>query len=498
MSAASPLPPGTLPARLLADGDKDAARKLYEVKREQWRRVCRQNLLACASELLEPRGFRPAQHHELFCAELEAVARGQVAKLILIAPPGSAKTTYTSHIAPAWYFAGHPHSNIIAVSHTAELAEANSMHVQRIIREHADLLGYDLLNDARGRWETSNGCMYLAAGVGQAIRGFRADIVLIDDPIRSRAEAESEVGRNSLWEFFHSDLLPRLKPRGGVVLIATAYHEMDLMCRLEREQADSWRILRMPAISEGTNDPLGREEGVPLWDDDPVYGYGAKLLELQAAYERQGRSRDWASQFQGRPRPPEGAMFKPARMPILDQLPPGVRSLNEVRAWDLAASSGRGDYTAAVKLVRLHGDPRFKNMTMIVDVQRLRGSPDEVRHFIQTIAEADGRRTTQWFPEDPGQAGKVQAEDLVRMLSGYRVKTERMSGSKEVRADPAACQCNIGRVGMLKAPWNAALLDELAAFPAGAHDDMVDALALAFNQAAVNVSNMARWLALAS
>jgi hypothetical protein len=202
--------------------------------------------------------MKPAQHHGLFCAEIEAVTRGQVPKLILIAPRGSAKTTYVSHLTPAQFFAAHPNSNIIAVSHTAELAESNSAAVQRYIREHADLLGYDLTNDARGRWQTTNGCTYLAAGVGQAIRGFRADLILIDDPIRSRAEGESEVARNSLWEFVHADLLPCLKPRGVVVLIATAYHEMDLMMRLEREHSDLWRVVRLPALSEGEGDPLGR------------------------------------------------------------------------------------------------------------------------------------------------------------------------------------------------------------------------------------------------
>lgn len=96
--------------------------------------------------------------------------------------------------------------------------------------------------------------------------------------------------------------------------------------------------------------------------------------------------------------------------------------------------------------------------------------------MIRTVAAADGRGVTQWFPEDPGQAGKSQAEDLVKMLRGYRVKTERMTGSKEVRADPAASQANIGRVGMLRAGWNAMLVDELASFPSGRFDDMVDAL----------------------
>ena len=124
--------------------------------------------------------------------------------------------------------------------------------MQRIIRERAKLLGYDLANDARGRWETTNGCTYLAAGVGQAIRGYRADLVIVDDPIGiARAEAESEISRSALWEYFHSDLLPRLKPRGGTVLIATAYHENDLMCRLEREQGGGWRILRLPRDRRG-------------------------------------------------------------------------------------------------------------------------------------------------------------------------------------------------------------------------------------------------------
>ena len=161
----------------------------------------------------------------------------------------------------------------------------------------------------RGRWTTTNGCTYLAAGVGQAIRGFRADLILIDDPIRSRAEGESETARNSLWEFVHSDLLPCLKPRGRVVLIATAYHEADLMMRLEREHSDLWRVVRLPALSEGDGDPLGRAEGEPLWADDPVFGYAQRLLELRAEYEQHGRLRDWYSQRAAGtwPRPPGAA-----------------------------------------------------------------------------------------------------------------------------------------------------------------------------------------------
>jgi predicted phage terminase large subunit-like protein len=475
------------------------ARKLLEARREQWHRLCRQSLLACAKELLEPMGFAPAEHHRLFCHEIEAVVHGQNPRLILIAPRGSAKSTYASHIAPAWLFAMRPNARILAVSHTQDHAEKNSRTVMRFVRDNAALLGYELANDAAGYWSTTNGGEYRAVGVGQPARGLRADLILVDDPISSSAEARSETERESLWEYFHSDLTPCLLPRGGIVLIATCYHENDLLCRLEREYANLWRVLRLPAISEGADvDPLGRPEGTPLWHDDLQFGYGVRLLELQAELAEHGRSHDWASQYQGRPRPREGTLFTPAMMPVFDALPPNTRIINETRAWDLASSAGRGDYTACVKLVRLAGDPRWKDTTVIVDVQRVRVSVEAVRALIRTVAEADGRRVTQWFPCDPGQAGRFQAEDLIRMLAGFTVKTERMTGSKITRAEPAACQLNIGQVGMLRAPWNAVLQDELAAFPHGAHDDMVDAFSLAFDKTAGRVSDRARWLALAS
>ena len=104
-------------------------------------------------------------------------------------------------------------------------------------------------------------------------------------------------------------------------------------------------------------------------------------------------------------------------------------------------------------------------------------------------------RVKQWFPRDPGQAGVDQAESHVQMLSGYRVEAVRQTGSKETRAAAAASQANIGRVGMLRAEWNAVLIDELGAFPFGAHDDIVDALSLVFNQMAGD-STLNDWMRL--
>jgi predicted phage terminase large subunit-like protein len=468
----------------------DDARRLLELQRERWRRQCRSSFLSFAVEALSARNEAPALHHRLICSELESLARGKFKRLMILAPPGSAKTTYTSRLFPAWYFAFRPRSSIIAVSHTQELSETNSGFVQRIIRDNAETLDYGLGNDAKGRWYTTNSCGYLAGSVGSAILGFRANLAVIDDPIKSRQDAESETSREHTWTWFTNDLLTRLTPDGAIILIATPFHEDDLMGRLQRLQADEWRVLRLPAVAESDDDPLGRKEGEPLWADDR-YGYGQRLLEIQAAAEREGRLRDWYAQYQGRPRPPEGAMFKPGRMPIIE---PSVmpKIVEQVRAWDLA-SSAKGDWTVGLKLARAY-TPAFENSFIVTDVIRFRGPPEEVRATVKAVAQADGYGTKIWIPRDPAQAGADQADSYIRMLSGYPVEAERMSGDKATRADAAASQANIGRLGMLRAAWNATFIEELAAFPSGVHDDQVDALSLAFSK--LEQTDLSVWLRL--
>ena len=150
------------------------------------------------------------------------------------------------------------------------------------------------------------------------------------------------------------------------------------------------------------------------WADDPVFGYGQRLLELRAEYEQHGRLRDWYSQYQGRPRPPEGAMFKPGRMPVFDAIPPGARVLEEARGWDLASSAGRGDWTVGLKLARLWGDARYE------DMYRDHRRAAHPRHAGRGAASGPHRRRGRRppgetvVPRGPGQAGKDQATATCR------------------------------------------------------------------------------------
>jgi predicted phage terminase large subunit-like protein len=176
-------------------------------------------------------------------------------------------------------------------------------------------------------------------------------------------------------------------------------------------------------------------------------------------------------------------IVEPAAMPKI---------VEQIRAWDLA-SSAKGDWTVGLKLARAY-TPAFENSFIVTDVIRFRGPPEEVRATVRAVAQADGYGTKIWIPRDPAQAGADQADSYIRMLSGYAVGAERMSGDKATRADAAAAQANIGRLGMLRAPWNAAFIEELAAFPSGVHDDQVDALSLAFSK--LEQTDLRVWLRL--
>ncbi len=430
------------------------------------------DLTGFADLVLAPDGFSPARHHQMLIAKLEAVAAGAIDRLMVLMPPGSAKSTYCSVLFPLWFLARHPTSSIIAASHTADLARHFARQARALVVEHATDLGYRLPAAERAvwRWTTSLRGQYYATGVRGPVAGRRADLAIIDDPVRAQTDAESERLRNQLWDWYCADLITRLKPGGRVVLVMTRWHPDDLAGRLLERNPDEWTVLRLPALAE-EGDPLGRQAGAALWPD---WEDEAALLRKRA----QVGERMWQALYQQSPRPSAGTLFKVARIEVLDGEPDPTGGVL-ARGWDLAATPDNGrndpDWTVGVKLLR-DGTGRF----IVLDVLRQRTTAYEVEQALLKVTSKDGRSVLVGLPEDPGQAGKAQIGNYTRQLAGYPIVPSRETGSKHIRALPIAAQIEAGNVALVRASWNQAFLEELRDFPHGRKDDQVDAVARAF------------------
>ncbi len=423
----------------------------------------------------------PARHHELLIEKLDDVTEGRCDRLMVQMPPGSAKSTYGSILFPAYFLSRHKTAQIIATAHTASLADYFGRHVRKAIAEHGEWLGVTLAKESRAsaKFTLEEGGEYFPAGVRGPITGRRADLIIIDDPVKSWAEAESRASRDALYDWYRAELSARLKPGGRLVLIMTRWHEDDLAGRLMAGDP-AWENLRLPAIAE-SGDAMGRAVGEVLW---PEWQDGAAVLRRR----QEVGERAFSAMYQQRPRPPDAALFKVEAIRILAQAPEVLRT---VRAWDLAATlpgAGRNpDYTVGLKLGLVAGGD-----LVVLDVIRFQGSPAQVEARIHAAAKADGVGTILALPQDPGQAGAAQVAMLKRSLSGFQVVSSPETGAKVLRAMPAATQVDGGKVALLAAPWNENFISEIREFPDSAKDDQVDAFARAVNTLVTTNSQAAR------
>jgi predicted phage terminase large subunit-like protein len=407
----------------------------------------------------------------LLLGKLEEVSNGKTDRLAIFMPPGAAKSTYASILYAPWHLAQHPGANIIAASHTAELAEKWGRRVRNLIAEHSMILGVGLAPDsqAAGRWETDHGGEYFAAGVGGAIAGRRADLVVIDDPIRSREDADSETVRDKIWDWYKSDLYTRLKPGGRIVLIQTRWHEDDLAGRLLADMqagGDRWEVISLPALAEA-DDPLGRAVGQPLWPE----------WEDEANLERKRRAvgaRDWSALYQQRPAPEEGDYFKKEWLKPYD-IAPDPKLMRIYGGSDYAVTANGGDFTCHV-VVGLDPDGRM----YLLDLWRKQAASDE-------WVEAFCKLVKKWKPlgwaEEQGQIKSGVGPFIDRRqreMQAYVFREQFPTrGDKAIRAQ--SIRGRMAQEGLYvpeKAEWYPALRSELLSFPAGKHDDQVDALGL--------------------
>jgi predicted phage terminase large subunit-like protein len=447
---------------------RSSSRKLELLLEKKKRRTILRSFSGWARE----NQYEPAAHHRLLMSKLIRVSRGSIPRLAVFMPPGSAKSTYGSILFPAWYLARNPTHSILAASHTVELAEKWGRRVRNSIEEHGPTLGLSISldNAAAGRWAVASGGEYYAAGVGVGIAGFRADLAIIDDPVRSREDADSALVREKTWDWYKSDLSTRMKPGGRIVLIQTRWNEDDLAGRLlldMRKGGDRWDVLSLPAIA-GEADPLGRELGQVLWDD--VYGYGDFIRHEQKTQS----ARNWSALYQQAPAPEEGNQFKADWLrPYTTH--PALDTLAVYGGSDYAVTSDGGDYTCHA-VVGLDVDGRC----YLLDLWRGQSSPDVwVREWCRLVRE--------WKPLDwAEESGQITSalgpyiEEQARRNRAY-VNRERFAtkGDKAVR-----CQSIRGRMANdglyvpMHTPWYADFRAELLSFPAGKYDDQVDALGL--------------------
>lgn len=438
--------------------------------------------LAEFCERMDPTYAR-ARHADLLIEHLEAVERGDIRRLMVFEPPRHSKTYHVSERFPAWATGRQPRVQGILASYGAELAERNSRVIRNLLRdERWPFPGVSVSEDsgAVNRWSTNHGGIWVAAGVGGAMTGFGADLLLIDDPVKGRAEADSEAFRETAWSWYTEVARTRLMPGGRIVLCQTRWHEDDLAGRLlNSSNAAQWTVLRLPAIADEPDDALGRAPGAALW---PEWFDEAALREIRADLTTEQGTRAWQSLYQQRPTADEGGQFK--RAWFTERWTEQPKTTFRVLAVDAAFKTGvMNDYSAIVV-----GGVAATTLP-ILDIRQGRWEYPDLRRAIVDAAK-------EWHPNavviEDTAAGQSVIQEL-RRTTQLPIIPIKVTASKEARAATVAPTCEAGKVILPKiGPAVGALVDQLAAFPTGLHDDMVDAFVHAVGYLARAVATMAR------
>jgi len=404
-----------------------------------------------------------APHHKLIAEALERVLNGDCKRLIICMPPRHGKSELASRRFPSYFIGHNPDKQIIAASYNSDLSNDFGREVRNIVAspEFGKLFHVKLSDDSKAanRWHTSAGGMYVAAGVGTAITGRGADILLIDDPFKDRQEADSEITRQRVWDWYTSTAYTRLMPGGAVIVINTRWHDDDLTGRLLLEQdngGDKWEVLSLPAINDA---------GEALWPD----WYPLERLEQIKGVLP---ARDWNSLYQQNPIPDDGDYFKADWIVEYNELP---KTLNYYGASDYAVTDGGGDYTE-------HGIFGVDQNGNIYIIDWWHG---------QTAADAwiDAKcdlvlkyKPVMWF----GESGVIR-----RSIEPFMIKRMQERGAycwiewlssisdKTTRARGIQARASMGKVFFPKrALWKDRITTQMLRFPAGKHDDAVDVLSL--------------------
>jgi predicted phage terminase large subunit-like protein len=433
-----------------------------------------------------------AKHLTQFFLDLRAGLRPA---LVLQAPPQHGKTEQLIDFI-AWCAGQNPNLKTIFASFSDDLGTRVNISLQRMYDSprYREVFGRTRINEFNvsadaGRWMRNNSILEYVQYEGSfrnttvmgQINGQGLDLGVIDDPIKGRNEAQSKAMRDKTWSWFTDDFFGRFSNTAGFIMIMTRWHLDDPVGRWI-EHFPETKVLRYPAIAE--QDERCRKKGEALFPQ-------MKPLEFLLARKRVLTEASWESLYQQRPIAAGGDTFPTERFNVITS----VNRSNikrSVRYVDKADTKDGGAYTAA-SLVHDMKD----GTTVVEDVIRGQWSSLERDERIMQAAMADKAtcpRYQLWFEQEPGSGGKESGEASVRKFKGFSVHLDRVTGSKEVRAEPYAAQVQNGQVSIKAAGWNGAFLEEHEQFPFGKFKDQVDATAGAFNKLSAQIGSYDRSL----
>jgi predicted phage terminase large subunit-like protein len=431
------------------------------------------------------------RHVDEIGAVLERVARGEVRRLMVFAPPRLGKSTLVAREFAAWLLRRNPTWRVLLASYAARLAQAHSRAAQAAFVRRGGVLadGQAEKND----WETSAGGGMLAVGIGSGVTGRGGDVLILDDSVADAAEAGSDAIAQRNRDWYESTWTTRAEGADLQIIITTRWPgKADLATyALEMEASEEperWYVIALDAERDVT--PW---EFPPTCTVHPDWREAGELLcpeRVPAEKLAKARARSpffYNALFQQRPKARDGVLFKWDDWAVVDAAPVVADLVTIVRYWDMAGTDTRADNdpdaTSGVLMAK-HRDGSFWTL----DRATLTAAVGRRDAFIKSTADADraryGHRVVQWFEEQAGIGGHDAMQSLVRLLAGHRVQTERATGDKVLRAEPHAAQVQAGNVRLVRGPWNDAYRLQLTGFPFGSHDDDVDASSGAFNKCA--------------
>lgn len=451
--------------------------------------------------------------HEDICRRLERFMRDVEQKkrprLLLCMPPRHGKSTLTSNFFPAWLLGHHPEWEIIAASHTQSLALKFSGFIRDLLRDPAYTATFSstLLNpesQSKEAWDTTKRGGYLAAGVGTGITGRGAHVLIIDDPIKDMEAADSATIRDNIWEWYASTAYTRIAPGGGVLGIMTLWNEDDWGGRIieisESGDGDRFEVVRYPAINDGYAEYLHPDERtivhVPAgldgsWEAPPLHKllrapnsalhearYDLKtLLAMKKNYYARGNQRVWSALFQQRPTPEDGVYFTKTLFKYYS-VAPHRRYRTVYQAWDFAITENQSsDYTVGATILQDENDALY-----VLDIKRFRS--DDTIEIVDTMLDYFVLFDADLIGVEDGQIWKTMKSQFEKRCLERRVypsyEVLQPLTDKKVRAMPLRGRMQLGKVYFPeKAEWLHDCRQEMLTFPAGKHDDQVDALAWA-------------------